>query len=363
MASKPQATAPANPPRAPRPGPRQANRYFVFDAFDGRFCAWRPPAELPLPRAELAPAGRYLAALDLMEPDLGLRFVVTDAVGGPLPVGGPDVVVVCVKDEIARLPAYSQPVGMVFKSYGTERSFTRNSWAGASPAVARASSIASEAVVQARRGAGWLNAAHQARRHGSPPTADLPLGCLVEPSGAPKPSPERTIDVAFMGSVYTGERSRRLPSAKENARRQLTRALAAIEAEGSMSVRLSTTSTYFESQGNRPAYRETLGETRILPCPRGNSLETYRLFEALAFGCVPVVAGPLPAREYYDGAPIVRIADWSDLGAVCARLLGDPGRVAALQSAASAWWRERCSPEAVAASMIAGLRRSQVLHA
>jgi hypothetical protein len=35
-------------------------------------------------------------------------------------------------------------------------------------------------------------------------------------------------------------------------------------------------------------YQKLLSETRFVPVPRGNSPETFRLYEALEHGCIPV---------------------------------------------------------------------------
>jgi hypothetical protein len=346
---------PDGPPPLPCP-----NQYFVYD--DGRLAGWVPPAELPSPRVELRPAGRYLAALHDRAPTLGLRFLITDVASGALPLSGPDVVVVCVKDELAVPPAYAGPVGAVFKSYGCDRPFP--GWAAGGSLWAHAWTTGSEAAVQARRAVRLLDARRQAARVGRPPVMDIPLGCLVDPPAVLKPVAARGIDVAFMGSVATPParppgpaRLRLAPAAsvKSEARRRLVAELAAMAAEGRGVVHLGPTGSYFESQGRHAEFARTLADTKVLPCPRGNSLETYRLFEAFAFGCIPVLTDPLPPRRYYDGAPVVRVAGWSRLPALLDRLLADPGEMARLQASGQRWWRERAAPAMVAGEMLGRL--------
>ena len=89
-------------------------------------------------------------------------------------------------------------------------------------------------------------------------------------------------------------------------------------------------------------------DTRIALCPRGTSFETFRTFEALRAGCV-VVAEALPRRWFYDGAPLVTIGDWRDLGGVLAELLSDREALERRHQASQAWWRDRCSEDALGA--------------
>ncbi|MBV9661192.1 MAG: glycosyltransferase [Acidimicrobiales bacterium] len=323
------------------------NLYFVYD---GQLAPWVPPDPLPSARVELKPVGRYLAELDARAPDLGLRFLITDQPSGPLPMSGADLVVVCVKDELAARPGYADQVGMVFKCYGTDRPFFavgRHGGLGG-----RTMALASEGLVQLHRATRWLQLARAPRPHGRPPVTDLPLGCLVEPAPTVSPIGHRSLDLAFMGSLEASGARRRPPSVKSGGRARLVSALRSIEAAGEWTVHLSTTSTYFQSQGHHAAYQTILADTKLLPCPRGNSLETYRWFEAFAFGCIPVVADPLPNRSYYRGAPAVRVEAWSELRKVTGELLQNRSRMEELQEAGQEWWRSRCCPAAVAERMI-----------
>ena len=59
---------------------------------------------------------------------------------------------------------------------------------------------------------------------------------------------------------------------------------------------------------------EVLSATEFLPCPNGFvHPETYRLYEALECGCIPIVE---TAYNYYDrlfpNNPFIKINKWSD---------------------------------------------------
>jgi hypothetical protein len=97
-------------------------------------------------------------------------------------------------------------------------------------------------------------------------------------------------------------------------------------------------------------------QSRIALCPRGNSLETYRVLEALRSGCV-IVAETLPRRDYYAGSPFVWVRDWHRLPSVVDRLLADRAELEARHHASIAWWEAHLSPVAIARRILSGLDR------
>jgi hypothetical protein len=86
---------------------------------------------------------------------------------------------------------------------------------------------------------------------------------------------------------------------------------------------------------------------KIIPCPRGNFDETYRLLEAAKSGCV-IVSEPLPNRWYYHDAPVIQVRSWSDLPAVLQALDREPERLRELSARTRRWWDESLSEQAVA---------------
>jgi hypothetical protein len=73
--------------------------------------------------------------------------------------------------------------------------------------------------------------------------------------------------------------------------------------------------------GNLPEaeYMALLGDTKFVPCPRGNNVETYRFYEALESGCIPVfIDYPDTAkwmRQFNMGDKSMnffRIPDWTE---------------------------------------------------
>jgi hypothetical protein len=101
--------------------------------------------------------------------------------------------------------------------------------------------------------------------------------------------------------------------------------------------------------GSAEDYSTGLMDARICLAPRGTSLETFRVFEGLRYGCI-VIANRLPHQPFYDGAPIVQLDRWKDLPEVVARF-DDPIARGRWHRAALDWWHTRCSEEAVGALM------------
>jgi len=66
------------------------------------------------------------------------------------------------------------------------------------------------------------------------------------------------------------------------------------------------------NQGNQTGYLDSLTKYKWVVCPRGNGVDTHRLWEAIYSGCIPVVDESINAREF-SSLPIILIKDWNDL--------------------------------------------------
>lgn len=92
-------------------------------------------------------------------------------------------------------------------------------------------------------------------------------------------------------------------------------------------------------------YARLLADTWVAPCPGGpQHVDTFRLYEALESGCIPLVDG-LPARSdrptpYWRmlDTDLTAISDWDGVGGIIEALMGDPVMTAA---STSAWWQQR----------------------
>lgn len=135
---------------------------------------------------------------------------------------------------------------------------------------------------------------------------------------------ERTVDVSFAGQVT------------HDRRRQ---AVAAVEGLGG-----KVWASEGFTQGLTPdVYAYTLASSRIVACPSGPCHpDTFRIYEALEAGCVPLVDGRAPgwdhdwwpAWQFGGEVPFPVVTEWSavELGPVVTHILGD-----------WPWWAARCS--------------------
>lgn len=88
-------------------------------------------------------------------------------------------------------------------------------------------------------------------------------------------------------------------------------------------------------------YAAKLRQTRFVPCPAGNNLETFRVYEALECGAIPIVEEWF-ADPYYSRllgpCPFPLLRRWSEAPALIADLLSDPTRLAGRQRECRIWW-------------------------
>ena len=84
------------------------------------------------------------------------------------------------------------------------------------------------------------------------------------------------------------------------------------------------------------------GSHRGGTCPKGRSLETFRIYEALESGSIPVIELNEYARSHlptaYLKSPILFVNDWSDAPTAMEALAADPVAAAARQQAAMDWY-------------------------
>jgi hypothetical protein len=88
------------------------------------------------------------------------------------------------------------------------------------------------------------------------------------------------------------------------------------------------------------AYRALLDDTVIVPCPGGwSNLETFRVYEALEAGCIPIVERRI-AFDYYTDLlgthPLPTVSNWTDVrDLVGSKTLED---LESLRRSCEHWW-------------------------
>lgn len=108
------------------------------------------------------------------------------------------------------------------------------------------------------------------------------------------------------------------------------------------------TSTYGAESGSDAAtqYCDKMMNTKICLAPRGTSLETYRFYEAIKYGCI-VITEALPSRWFYDGSPAIQVKDWRQLEDVLINLLQNKTLLNETKEKSLHWWETKCSESVV----------------
>jgi hypothetical protein len=283
-----------------------------------------------------------LEAVDAALPSSGITFLVTWNLDSFDP-RFEGAVVLLTGDERYQTPSFIRRVRAVFKTGGTRPNPLRTT-------LALAPSIAWRVIVRDLRNR--LLTLKRRTAHLPPAQFEIPIGTYHLIDTPFVPIDARTTDVFFAGTApKLGSASAR-PSVA--ARLQLAQAMRQAEAV-LPAWRFEHSLTHTAQVLYGPAeYSGKMMNARIVPCPRGNFDETYRLFEAAKSGCV-IVSEPLPDRWYYRDAPVLQLRSWSELPALLIGLDRDPERVCELARATRRWWDDRISEQAVARYVVAQL--------
>ncbi len=331
------------------------NRFYLLDSLSDEPIPWKLEDEPPLPWPDCRYFAQVLSAVDRARPDLNLRFVVTDRVMEAFPLRGEDVVVICIHDELSRMPGYVLDVRLLAKTYGVRRTANALNHRSLTALVA---TLLQEAFVQGRRAPSLLASGLRAMwRAQWPRVLDVPLGTYLLEEVPLIPFDDRSYDISYGGSRVNSskEADRRIPSQKMRSRRELETVLESLAmSRPDLRLGVQIIEAFHDAPAHGSTYSRLLVDSRMALCPRGGSLETYRFFEALRCGAVPVTER-LPPRDFYTNAPVVRVDNWAQLPTVLDRLLSDPDRLRSMHEAVLSWWSERCSPAAVASRLLAAL--------
>jgi hypothetical protein len=94
---------------------------------------------------------------------------------------------------------------------------------------------------------------------------------------------------------------------------------------------------------DRAEFRALLSDSVFTPCPMGNTvLESFRIYEALEMGCIPIVESRR-WMPYYDrlmpGHPLPTFSSWRKARQFVEALSSDQSRMIAYQRDIAEWWR------------------------
>jgi hypothetical protein len=284
-----------------------------------------------------------------------------------IPQTGQNVVAVVLGDEWSRLPSYSNSILATFKTYGCypqlDVSKSKVSHLNFLRFIKQVRTylyyIPSIGHLLQRD---LIDCFGQTRGTTFGAVYDCPLGYGNQIELPIQPIQSRAVDIFFAGSVeHTADKSgvrRWFSNPKVVARRSMLEGVKDLQrARPDISVNLALSSSFVLNalhygenvEGEilqSDEYSKSMMNSKVCLVPRGTSVETFRFFEALRYGCVPITER-LPSRWFYDGSPAYQIEDWSHLPTVASKLLEDRDALQRRHEAALRWWNKVCSPEAV----------------
>ena len=93
-----------------------------------------------------------------------------------------------------------------------------------------------------------------------------------------------------------------------------------------------------KEQLSEKEYIDLLLDSIFCPCPGGNNIETYRFYEALECGCIPVYT-ELPEILKDSNIPmIMKTETWNKVAEVMNFLLTNPSVMNDYHSKLMSWW-------------------------
>lgn len=270
-----------------------------------------------------------------------------------LPSYGENVVAVILGDEKCRVPKYWEKVRFIFKCYGVSPTWEHLDLASLRfsyflGGLQNIKNVVSD-LPQKIRYASCQNFRKSITRK---TVHTIPLGYFNQEELPIKPIESRAHDVFFAGSIVhekygslSLKRISRTP--KQSSRAKMLHFLEMSKLQCSnLAVKVHETESFHASAAeSSESYSEGLMNAKICLVPRGASLETFRFFEGLRYGCV-LITEKLPKHWFYEGAPTLEVRDWSLLPELLSILIENPTKIVDMHLATLDWWNQKCSEKA-----------------
>jgi len=331
----------------------KANQFYIY--INQQLIPW----DIYEPNSENRGFVRYFSqALQIVDQQVqGLTFYVTMTEMHSLPSYGDHVVVLILGDEFYRVPKYCHKVGAVFKCYGTHQirqqllnclssqpfylkfALISQSLKNLTYRLPLLLNYQFQKLVTILSGKGNVTLIH-----------DIPPGYFNSEDLPVEPIASRRHDVFFDGSISHDQYSTwslkywmRTP--KSFARGEMIKNLKKTQAHHpQLKIELATNFKFAapDQTTEQSIYSQNMMQTKICCVPRGTTVETYRFFEAMRYGCI-IITESLPSCWFYQGAPVVQLKNWDELEEVIQNLLQDPALVQELHQQTLDWWAKKCS--------------------
>lgn len=102
---------------------------------------------------------------------------------------------------------------------------------------------------------------------------------------------------------------------------------------------------YSDVKRSSSIFDTVMGDAIFAPCPMGTiNIETGRLYEAMEFGCIPILEcrrGFDYYRDLFGSHPIPSFESWEDAGNFMSTVLASPGRADELLHEIRTWWHAK----------------------
>lgn len=158
----------------------------------------------------------------------------------------------------------------------------------------------------------------------------IPLGYpngMQGPQGQVRPATQRALTWFFAGQI-------------KSSRAEMLRHLSSIKNH-----RIVDTASGQGGALGQTEYKQALEDTVFQPCPMGNVMvETWRLYEALEWGAIPIVERRRHSdyyRRLLGENPIPAVCQWGEAAELMNDLLNDPSNLGCLQTEILVWWKDK----------------------
>ncbi|WP_416665726.1 glycosyltransferase family 1 protein [Egbenema bharatensis] len=341
-------------------GDREPNQYFLY--INKQLISWDI---YETDSGNRGFVGYFRKVMQAVEENLqkgGFTFYITMTEMDELPTYGDNVIVLILGDEFYRIPKYHNKVGAIFKCYGIHQ--IRQEVFKYRPILKISrykilvfgQSLKNLLIRLPLKLNYWLRKVKRLcfTTEDLAPIYDIPPGYFNSEDLPIKNVYSRRYDVFFDGSVVNHVYpvwSLRYWSKTPKAvsREQMVSNLEQFKAKyPQYNIQLACNAFFADasSEVGSNSYAQNMMDTKVCLVPRGTTLETYRFFEAMRYGCI-IITELLPPRWFYDGAPVIQIANWNNLELVLQKLLNDEELMQILHQQTLEWWENRCSETAI----------------
>jgi len=325
------------------------NTYFYFrDDFSTITQQFNPLIEGSMAEFGYSYIEGVLRAFEQTHQNRGLVVYVTVWTVHRLPTYGANVIAFIMQDEWSREPKYRDKVGAVFHACGLRPVLLRNLQYGSM--VEKVANVLGYLRTIYQDGISGRIRSMALRLAGKKlaPLYDFPLGYYANDQVDFIEFENRELILSFAGSVQHRMAKVKVPSPKELARERMVKALTTLAANHpDLSINHKKTTSYKASIQDTQTYSSELINSKFCLVPRGANLETFRFYEAIRFGCIPIME-VIPNTPFYQGAPIIRLSNWSELEPSLLELLTNPIALKKMHTDVLKWWSDVCSEQAVA---------------